>query len=416
MAAPLRILSVVSELLFGGDENRLLALARTIDRSRFELSVLTLKAPHPVLDPYYGTMRAQYARAGIEVRDLGGGYPNFGRAPGSLRRAANSAALFARTLRGLCRAVREQRIDVIDAHGGPGCLIGTVAGRLTGKPCVLTTYHVEQWDPRWLWNVVHPWTLGSADTIFTDSDAVADTLRAFMGRRDPRILVIPNGVVPPRSERSPDELRAAFGLPRDPAVRIVGQISTLFPTKGHGVLLEAAPAVLRAQPNTAFLMVGFVRRDPAYKDRLEARARELGIADRVRIVSYPGPIGDVWKVIDVQAHPTLLDSLPNAIIEGMSLAKPAVVTSVGGIPTLVEDGRTGLVVPPGDAEALARSLVRLLADPAYARSLALAARARYEQGYTPEHMTRRLESAFADAGGRRQTLKRNSTTSPSCIT
>ncbi len=416
MAKPLRVLSVVSELLFGGDENRLLALARTIDRDRFDLTVLTLKAAHPTLDPYYGSMREQYAQAGIEVLDLGEGYPNQGRALGSARRFATSAAMLRRTLRGVCRIVRERRIDLIDTHGGPGGLIGIAAGVLTGKPRTLTTYHVEQWDPRWLWNAVHPWTLRAADAILTDSDAVAGAVRAFLHQRAPRILVIPNGVVPPRSERDTSELRAAFGLPLDPAVRVVGQISSLFPTKGHGVLIEAAPAILRAQPNTAFLIVGFARRDATYRERLETRARELGIADRVRITSYPGPIGDVWKVIDAHAHPSMLDSLPNAIIEGMSLEKPAVVTSVGGIPTLVEDGRTGLVVPPGDAPALARALVRLLADEPYARSLARAARARYERGYTPEHMTRRIENAFADACGRRQTLKRNSTTSPSCIT
>ncbi len=415
MAEPLRVLAVVSELLFGGDENRLLALARTIDRSRFELSVLTLKAPHPQLDPYYGSMRAQYAQAGIDVLDLGEGYPNQGRALGSARRFFTSAAMLGRTLRGVCRIVRERRIDLIDTHGGPGGLIGAVAGVLTGRPRTLTTYHVEQWDPRWLWQVVHPWTLRAADTVFTDSDAVAESVRTFLHGRAPRILVIPNGVVPPRSDRGVADLRAAFGLPLDPVVRIVGQISSLFPTKGHGVLLEAAPAILRAQPNTAFLMVGFVRRDVTYRARLEARARELGIADRIRIVSYPGPIGDVWNVIDVQAHPSMLDSLPNAIIEGMALAKPAVVTSVGGIPTLVEDGVTGLVVPPGDADALARGLIRLLADEPYARGLARAARARYERGYTPEHMTRRIERAFLAAAGP-QTLNRNSTTSPSCIT
>ena len=236
-----------------------------------------------------------------------------------------------------------------------------------------------------------------SNAIITDSEACAAQIRRWMLRKNPTIPVIPNGVIPPRSERLSADLRRQFGLPTDPSVKIVGQISTLLPTKGHMVLIEAARTLRDKQANTAFLLVGFMRRgDTSYKDRLEARAAELGLTDCLKIVSYPGPIGDVWSVIDVQAHPTMLDSLPNAIIEGMSLGRPAVVTSVGGIPTLVENEATGLVVPPNDAPALAHALDRVLSDPEFARRLGAAAQRRYQQNYTPEIMARRLEATFAE--------------------
>jgi glycosyltransferase involved in cell wall biosynthesis len=393
----LRVLSVINELYFGGDENRLLAMARSIDRDRFDLTVVTLKRPDTDLDPHYGTMRQQYAAAGVDVRDLGEGHPNEGLPPGSPLRLVRAASMFGRTANKICKLIRTLEIDVIDAHLGPGNLVGVMAGVMTGTPRVVTTYHVEQWDPRWLWYGVHQWTLANADAIITDSDACAAQIRRWMIRRNPNIPVIPNGVVPPQSARPVGELRAIFGLPADPAVKVVGQISTLLPTKGHMVLIEAARTIRDRVPNSAFLLVGYVREDPSYKDRLEARAAELGLADRVRIVSYPGPIGDVWQVIDVQAHPTMLDSLPNAIIEGMSLGRPAVVTSVGGIPTLVEDGVTGLVVPPNDAPALADALVRVLSQPDFAKRLGDAAQARYAQNYTPDIMARRLERTLEEA-------------------
>ncbi|HKW45755.1 MAG TPA: glycosyltransferase family 4 protein [Candidatus Eremiobacteraceae bacterium] len=391
----LHIVSVINELYFGGDESRLLSFARSIDRDRFELSIVTLKRADSVLDPHYGTMRQQYADAGVHVEDLGEGHANDGLPPKSPLRLARAAVLFARTLMKLCRLIRRRRVDVIDAHLGPGNLVGVTAGVLTGTPRAVTTYHVEQWEPLWLWRLVHRWTLRASNAIITDSTSVADTIRRFIGRRDAPVLIIPNGLEAPLSERTVAAMRAELDLPADPAIRIVGQISTLLPTKGHMVLLDAARIVLDAEPNTAFLMVGFVREDPGYKDRLIERARQLQIADRVRIVSYPGPIADIWKVVDVQAHPTLLDSLPNAIIEGMSLGVPAVVTSVGGIPTIVEDGRTGIVVAPGDAPALAAGLLRILRDREYARALADAARSRFLEGYTSEVMARRLESALA---------------------
>jgi glycosyltransferase involved in cell wall biosynthesis len=122
----------------------------------------------------------------------------------------------------------------------------------------------------------------------------------------------------------------------------------------------------------------------------------LRISDRVKICSYPGWIGDVWKVIDVQAHPALSDSLPNAIIEGMSLAKPAVVTNVGGIPTMVEHEITGLVVPPNDENALATALLRIIHDHALAKQLADASFARFSTRYTAEIFTRQLEDLFTE--------------------
>jgi glycosyltransferase involved in cell wall biosynthesis len=388
-------LSIVDELLFGGDENRLLTLATSIDTDRFDVRVVTLKRPNAELDAYYGSMRQHYAAAGVHVRSLGEGHPNYGLAPDSALRQARRAKMFSRALAGACRIVRDERIDIIDGHGGPGNLIAVAAGVACGRRRIVTTYNVEQWQPRWLWQLVHQATLGLADVIVTDSYAVACAIRRFMITRG-RIEVIPNGVVPPRSERTNEEMRALFDLPQDPNIRIVGQISSLFPTKGHMVLIEAARTVLETNPDTAFLLVGYPRNDPTYRDRLQQRARELGIGERVRVVSYPGPIGDVWNVIDIQAHPTLLDSLPNAIIEGMSLRKPAVVTDVGGIATLIDHGRTGLIVPPGDAGSLSAAILRLLDDEPYARQLADSARNRYEQSYTPRHMAENLQRVFLD--------------------
>jgi glycosyltransferase involved in cell wall biosynthesis len=104
----------------------------------------------------------------------------------------------------------------------------------------------------------------------------------------------------------------------------------------------------------------------------------------------------VWKAIDLHAHPSLFDSLPNAIIEGMSLGKPAVVTSVGGIPEMVEHEKTGLIVRPGDAQELSRQLLRLLRDKDSARSFGEAARLRYEERCRPEIMTKNIQNLFME--------------------
>ena len=405
MSRPIRILTVINELLFGGDENRLLNFAREVDRDRFDLTIATLKRPNPVFESRYGTMRGQFARAGIEVIDLGIGHGIRGLHPMSAVRLRRAAGMFVSSVLRVCALAKNRKIDVIDAHGGPGQLVGVTAGVILRKPRMVTTYAIEQWEPRWLYRPVHAWTMKTADSIVTDSEPVAAALRVFASRPGAAVTVIPNGVVPPRAVRPAAEIRAELCIPSDPVVRVVGQISAFFPFKGHKVLLQSAATVLKTHPHTIFLVVGFVRHELDYREQLENFARELGIFERVRIVSYAGDIGDLWQLIDVHAHPTLLDSLPNTIMEGMSLAKPAVVTSVGGIPSMVEHERTGLVVPPGDPVALATALERLLGDRHLAAKLGRAAFRRYLERYTAQTMTRTLEEHFAGiaaCSGRRE--------------
>jgi glycosyltransferase involved in cell wall biosynthesis len=291
--------------------------------------------------------------------------------------------------------IRDRNVDLVDNHLLVANLIGVLAGKTARTRTVVTLYGAPGWKP-FLLRLSEQFALGMADAVITDSRSRCDDLRRWMIRSHPRLTVIPNPIFPPLTLKPSSEMRNLLGLPQDPKVRVIGQVSRLVPLKGHNVLLAAARLVLHEERDTAFLLIGYDEEAGSYKRRLELEAASLGIADRVRIVSYPGPIGDVWKVIDIHAHASLVDSLPSAIIEGMSLGKPAVVTSVGGIPEVVENSKTGLLVPPGDSEALAKALLRLLREPESAKKLGDEARRRYEELYRPEIVTRKLENLFED--------------------
>ncbi|MFY9708977.1 MAG: glycosyltransferase family 4 protein [Candidatus Cybelea sp.] len=190
-------------------------------------------------------------------------------------------------------------------------------------------------------------------------------------------------------------MRQELKLPPKGAGRVIGHIATLVPGKGQNVLIDAAAEVLRTNPDVFFLIVGFERGDSlGYAGELRARAARLGISERVMVTPYQGPIGDIWQIIDIHAHPSMLDSLPNAVLEGMSLGKPAVVTATGGIPTMVVNGRTGIVVEPGDAGAMAAGLNALLGDPKLSRRLSAAARARYLECYNEKLLAERMQHVF----------------------
>ena len=397
MTKKISVLSFSSDLHFGGDENRILALARSIDSSRFTHVVATINRPDVELDQSFGTMRRQFADTGIQVIDLGEVHS---KAKPAIRpvQLARTTRVLSRVVKKLAALVQARDIDVIDAHTSAN-QIGILAGAITRKPAVVTIYGHEQ---RLLPRLLSPAFLGLADAVVTDSHAICNRLKRWMIQPELKTHVIPNGVSPPLSNRDRAEMMKKLGLPGDPNTQVIGQVSALVPYKGHRVLLAAAKSVLEKAPNTAFLLVGYSRDAESYEKDLEKEIAGMGMADRIRLLNYPGYIGDVWNAIDIHVHASLMDSLPNAIIESMSLAKPAVATSVGGIEEMIEHERTGLIVPPADADALAGALLRLLREPEMGQRLGEAARDRYEERYRPEVMTRKLESLFTDLVSRKQ--------------
>jgi L-malate glycosyltransferase len=400
----IRLVSVIDDLTFGGDEARLLAFALSIDRSRFEHIILTIQRGVS-RNVSSNAMRHQYAFAGIEVRDLGvrnALEPSRWGLPAGVR---SGLRIVAKSWR-LWRALRTMDVDVVDAHLMTGGFIGALAALLRRIPSTVTIYNTASFLSDDLSRsrssrfrgfaeqLINQLTFAFSTTVITDSDVRAADFRGWMWRKRP-VVVIPNGLRPPASDRTRSEMRRALGLPADLDSTVFGQVSALVEYKGLMVLLDAAQRVLREEPCAALLIVGHLRHDETFKKRLELKTQDLGISDRVRIVSYPGPVGDVWKAIDIHVHASLFDSLPNAIIEGMSLALPAVVTAVGGVPSLVDHRETGLVVPPGDPVALAEGMLELLRCPEAAQAMGRAAYRRYCDRYRVEVMSRGLEKLFA---------------------
>ncbi len=381
---------MLNELGWGGDESRLLSMAVALDRSRFEHMVLTL-LDHPSDMPHAGldAREKQYRDMDVVVKSLSTEEPETeppAKTPGRLERKLRVL----RRARRLARVVRRWNIDVIDARTAAG-LLCALAGKMTGTPTAITDYGIADEALAWTWSMRMSFLL--ADRVLTDSEIRADQFRAQCYMAKQKVLVIPNGIPQPSSIYSRCEARRIFEIAEDPKIRVIGQVARLIDYKGQSVLIRAAPEILARHPQSIFLIVGYTLHDE-YRQELQSLAAALGIADHIRIVSYPGSIGDVWRAIDIHAHPSLLDSLPIAVAESMSLGKPAVVTSAGGIPEIVEHGVTGLVVTPGDPTALASAILQLLEDQELARRLGEAARERYEQRYRPEIMTSALEELF----------------------
>jgi glycosyltransferase involved in cell wall biosynthesis len=209
----------------------------------------------------------------------------------------------------------------------------------------------------------------------------------------------------------PDEYAIPAGAP------IVGVVARLEPEKGHPTLLDAWPTVLEAVPNAHLLIVG----EGTQRELLEAQATSLGLLgptpalaspvmyrsasnrparDEGASVTFTGRRDDVPAVtaaLDVAVLPSYREAQGLSILEAMALSRPVIASAVGGIPEMIEHGRTGLLVPPRDPSALAASIVRLLTDHPYADTLGRAGHDLVHERFCVELMVRAVESIYDDA-------------------
>jgi glycosyltransferase involved in cell wall biosynthesis len=226
------------------------------------------------------------------------------------------------------------------------------------------------------------------------------------GRPGPRIELIYNGVDLARY----NDQEACCTLPEEygfePGTPLVGVVARLEPEKGHPTLLEAWPRVLEAVPNARLLVIG----EGSRREELEQQARDLGLLGdacegdacigtrRARPgakVIFTGRRDDVPAVtaaLDVAVLPSYREAQGLAILEAMALRRPVVATNVGGVPEVIEDGKTGLLVPPHDPRALAEAIVRVLTDHPLADTLA---RAGHDVVYDRFCVERMVESVQA---------------------
>jgi len=186
-------------------------------------------------------------------------------------------------------------------------------------------------------------------------------------------------------------LHVEFDIPT--AAPIVGVVARLEPEKGHPTLLEAWPEVLATVPDAHLLVVG----EGSRREALEAQAAELGLHDRVVFTGRRDDVPAVTSALDVAVLPSYREAQGLSILEAMALSRPVVASAVGGIPEMIEDGRTGLLVPPRDAPALAAAITRLLTDHPLADTLGRAGHDLAYDQFCVEQMVRSVETIYDEA-------------------
>jgi glycosyltransferase involved in cell wall biosynthesis len=372
-AARIALLKFVTIFEVGGTEGQVATLAEGLDPARFDLHLAALQPG--------GGLRGRMAGVAREVAD----YP-IGNLYG--RRALAERVRFARRL-------RHERIEIVHAYNFYPNVFALPAARLARVPLVLASIRDTGAYLTPIQQRLHREVCRLADGIVVNADAIRRWLVA-QGYDARKITVIPNGVDVERFGRVADgvRLRHELGVPVD--ARLVAMVARLSRVKGPEHFLDAAAAIAPRHPDVRFLVVGDTAcAEPAYAGELRAHARRIGLGDRVVFTGLRHDVPELLSAAAVSVLPSLSEGLSNTVLESMAAGVPVVATSVGGTAEAVEDGVTGLLVPPGDGAALTRAILRVLGDRALAMRLGGAARARATERFSNDAMIRATERLYA---------------------
>jgi glycosyltransferase involved in cell wall biosynthesis len=366
----IRVVEVLATGTNGGAQEHVYSLLTRLDRERYDASVVSLSP---------GSAVRKLQRAGFDVLVIDD--PDDAIAVGAL------AAYLV-----------EVRADVIHNHMFRAETVGTRAAMALAeighrRPYVVSTVHssrIRSQDDREVLRDLTP----HMDQLIAVSQMVERKLQAE-GRTTAPVTRIYNGVDLSRYEQQ----EACCTLPEEygmePGSQLVGVVARLEPEKGHPTLLEAWPRVLRRVPDAYLLIVG----EGSRREGLEAQARELRVAHRVVFTGRRDDVPAVTAALDVAVLPSYREAQGLSILEAMALSRPVVASNVGGIPEMIEDGVTGLLVPPHDAEALAGAITRLLRDHPYADTLARAGHDLVHDRFCIELMVEAIQTIY-DEGAR----------------
>lgn len=258
----------------------------------------------------------------------------------------------------LSRFLRKNKIDILQTHLFDGALIGLLAAKLAKTEVkIVSRHHLD--ETALLGTKIHveldKWTNRTADCVIVPSQATRRFMLEVENQQNTNIRVIPYGFdfnVIKADVDDRQRVRAEFGFDND---FVIGCVGRFFKNKGHSYLIEALRDVLKEFPNVKLFLLGSGNRQ-----MIEDLANDLGIIDSLVFAGYRSDVAACMKAMDLLVHPSLSESFGQVIVEAMSAETPVIVTAVGGVPEIVEDGVTGIVIEPKNSTALYDAIIELI--------------------------------------------------------
>lgn len=308
----------------------------------------------------------------------------------------------AKTLWNIKNFIEGNGIDIIHTHGSKPNAYGFAASRMTKKAIVATCHNrienslvsgdkgIGNYLSNRLYYSIDNSILPRFDKVIAVSE---DVKRLLLENRidGGRISVVYNGVDAGKFiDRDGGKIRAEFNI--DKNTMIVGTVARLTQEKGLSNLLLAAKEVLNQFPDTIFMLAG----DGPLRDDLIKKTAESGIKERVIFTGQRNDIPEVYSSLDIFVLPSLIEGLPMVLLEAMAAGKPVIATRVGAIPGVIEDGKDGIIINPGDIGELKEAIISIMTDPELARRFSQNAFKKVSEQFSSDKMCSRHMEIYSD--------------------
>lgn len=294
----------------------------------------------------------------------------------------------------LGRVLRDVKPQVVHAHDPMAVALTAMAMQMQNgagpKPVVVAARRVDFHLKR---HAFSKWKYRHVDVFIAASGVIAGILQHDGIERD-RIAIVHDGVnIGFIDKQQAVDVHGAFWMPH--GAPVVGNVAALAPHKGQKHLIAAAKLVVQEVPDARFLIVG----EGELRDQLERQIKNLALERHVLLTGFrPDALG-LMKSFDIFAMSSITEGLGSAVLEAMACERPVVSTRAGGLPEVVDDGRTGLLVPPHDEPALAHAIVELLGDASKRAAMGAAGRARVVDAFSVETMVTKTLEVYQPRAG-----------------
>jgi len=369
-----KILHMRSSAHFVGLERLLLQLVVPLRREGFDIELVVLYRRGDSM-PSLHPLVVEARRRGVKAEQLDGG-----------------PKLPLRGVLYVANKLRKEGFALLHTHDYKTDLLGLLAARLARIPCVATVHGYVFVSRRLrIYRMLDLLVLRFFSRVITVSEELRQQLLTASLRRE-RVITVHNAINPlafiSQGIQSISRLRRQLGIREDqPLIAVVGR---LIPGKGHRYFLAAAKQVLQARPEARFLVVG----EGPLRGKLEAMNVTLGIQHAVSFLGFRQDVAAFMQASDLIVLPSLEEGLPVVLLEALALARPVVATAVGGVPEVVKHEETGLLVPPRDADELARAMLYLLDRPNEGAKMGRKGQEVVARDFTVEAMAEKIATVY----------------------
>lgn len=364
------VLTLTDAIGLGGAERIAVELAITADPSRFRRSLCVTRPPAPELREAAAIDRQRLGEADVEVLLL----DRHGRSNLS-------------SWKPLVAYLRNSGVNVIHAHKFGSNVWAALLGRALSIPVVIGHEHTWSFEGQRGRRLIDRQVVGRyCDAVIAVSRADRDRMIELVGMPRDRVVLIPNGIRE-IGTRSPEAIRGELGVPK--AVPLLVVTAVLRPQKAIGVMLDAMAVLRRTHPEARLLIVG-----PGDVDQMRREAQRVGVEASVLFLGPRTDVPDILSAATIGLLSSDFEGSPLAVLEYMAAALPVVCTRVGGVPAIVRDGTTGILVPRRDPAALAQAVGRLLDDPTAARVMGERGRDRQQAEFSESAMAAKVYDLY----------------------